>query len=314
MNDEKTQTANKKGLQFVKKYVLPNWQLYLMVIPALTYFIIFAYGPMYGVQIAFKDYIATKGIWGSPWVGFKHFERFFNGYYAGRLIGNTLKINILSLIFGFPLPIIFALMLNEIGHTGYKKVIQTVSYAPHFISTVVVVSMITLFLSPSNGVVNKLIEACGGDAVYFLGEPKYFIPVYIISNVWQSLGWSSIIYISALSNVSNEVMEAAYIDGASRFKRILHVSLPCIMPTIIIMLINQVGHIMSVGFEKVLLLQNNLNMSASDVIATYTYRCGLVGGEYSYSAAIGLFNSIINFMLIITVNKISKKYSETSLW
>lgn len=314
MNDEKTQTANKKGLQFVKKYVLPNWQLYLMVIPALTYFIIFAYGPMYGVQIAFKDYIATKGIWGSPWVGFKHFERFFNGYYAGRLIGNTLKINILSLIFGFPLPIIFALMLNEIGHTGYKKVIQTVSYAPHFISTVVVVSMITLFLSPSNGVVNKLIEACGGDAVYFLGEPKYFIPVYIISNVWQSLGWSSIIYISALSNVSNEVMEAAYIDGASRFKRILHVSLPCIMPTIIIMLINQVGHIMSVGFEKVLLLQNNLNMSASDVIATYTYRCGLVGGEYSYSAAIGLFNSIINFMLIITVNNISKKYSETSLW
>lgn len=314
MNDEKTQTANKKGLQFVKKYVLPNWQLYLMVIPALTYFIIFAYGPMYGVQIAFKDYIATKGIWGSPWVGFKHFERFFNGYYAGRLIGNTLKINILSLIFGFPLPIIFALMLNEIGHTGYKKVIQTVSYAPHFISTVVVVSMITLFLSPSNGVVNKLIEACGGDAVYFLGEPKYFIPVYIISNVWQSLGWSSIIYISALSNVSNEVMEAAYIDGASRFKRILHVSLPCIMPTIIIMLINQVGHIMSVGFEKVLLLQNNLNMSASDVIATYTYRCGLVGGEYSYSAAIGLFNSIINFILIITVNKISKKYSETSLW
>lgn len=314
MNDEKTQTANRKGLQFVKKYVLPNWQLYLMVIPALTYFIIFAYGPMYGVQIAFKDYIATKGIWGSPWVGFKHFERFFNGYYAGRLIGNTLKINILSLIFGFPLPIIFALMLNEIGHTGYKKVIQTVSYAPHFISTVVVVSMITLFLSPSNGVVNKLIEACGGDAVYFLGEPKYFIPVYIISNVWQSLGWSSIIYISALSNVSNEVMEAAYIDGASRFKRILHVSLPCIMPTIIIMLINQVGHIMSVGFEKVLLLQNNLNMSASDVIATYTYRCGLVGGEYSYSAAIGLFNSIINFILIITVNKISKKYSETSLW
>lgn len=314
MNDEKTQTANKKGLQFVKKYVLPNWQLYLMVIPALTYFIIFAYGPMYGVQIAFKDYIATKGIWGSPWVGFKHFERFFNGYYAGRLIGNTLKINILSLIFGFPLPIIFALMLNEIGHTGYKKVIQTVSYAPHFISTVVVVSMITLFLSPSNGVVNKLIEACGGDAVYFLGEPKYFIPVYIISNVWQSLGWSSIIYISALSNVSNEVMEAAYIDGASRFKRILHVSLPCIMPTIIIMLINQVGHIMSVGFEKVLLLQNNLNMSASDVIATYTYRCGLVGGEYSYSAAIGLFNSIINFILIITVNNISKKYSETSLW
>ena len=314
MNDEKTQTANRKGLQFVKKYVLPNWQLYLMVIPALTYFIIFAYGPMYGVQIAFKDYIATKGIWGSPWVGFKHFERFFNGYYAGRLIGNTLKINILSLIFGFPLPIIFALMLNEIGHTGYKKVIQTVSYAPHFISTVVVVSMITLFLSPSNGVVNKLIEACGGDAVYFLGEPKYFIPVYIISNVWQSLGWSSIIYISALSNVSNEVMDAEYIDGASRFKRILHVSLPCIMPTIIIMLINQVGHIMSVGFEKVLLLQNNLNMSASDVIATYTYRCGLVGGEYSYSAAIGLFNSIINFILIITVNKISKKYSETSLW
>ena len=294
--------------------ILRNWQLYLLVLPGLIYFIIFAYGPMYGIQIAFKNYMVTKGIWGSPWVGLKHFKRFFNGYYAGRLIWNTLKINICSLIFGFPLPIIFALMLNELRSKRYKKIIQTVSYAPHFISTVVVVSMVTLMLSPSNGVINAIIQAFGGEAVYFMAEEGWFVPIYVISGIWQGLGWGSIVYIAALTNVDQEVQDAARVDGASRMQRILHVNIPCIMPTIIIMLINQVGHLMSVGFEKVLLMQNSLNAGSSDVISTYTYRSGLINGEFSYSTAIGLFNSVINFILLISVNKISKKLSDTSLW
>lgn len=291
-----------------------NWQLYLMIIPAMIYLLIFCYGPMYGIQLAFKDYISTKGIWGSPWVGFKHFERLFGGYYFGRLIYNTLKINICQLIFGFPLPIIFALMLNELRSKSYKRVIQTVSYAPHFISTVVLVSMVTMFLSPTNGIINKLIGLFGIEPIYFMGEAEWFVPVYVISGIWQGLGWSSIIYIAALSNVDQEVQEAALIDGASRLQRIWHVTIPGILPTIVIMLINQVGHLMSIGFEKVLLMQNNLNLSASDVIGTYTYRSGLLGGEYSYSTAIGLFNSVINIILLVSVNKISKKLSDTSLW
>ena len=291
-----------------------NWQLYLMIIPAMIYLLIFCYGPMYGIQLAFKDYISTKGIWGSPWVGFKHFERLFGGYYFGRLIYNTLKINICQLIFGFPLPIIFALMLNELRSKSYKRVIQTVSYAPHFISTVVLVSMVTMFLSPTNGIINKLIGLFGIEPIYFMGEAEWFVPVYVISGIWQGLGWSSIIYIAALSNVDQEVQEAALIDGASRLQRIWHVTIAGILPTIVIMLINQVGHLMSIGFEKVLLMQNNLNLSASDVIGTYTYRSGLLGGEYSYSTAIGLFNSVINIILLVSVNKISKKLSDTSLW
>lgn len=308
-------TTNKKHesnelLQSMRK----NWQLYVMILPTLLYLLIFCYGPMYGIQLAFKDYMAVEGIWASPFVGLKHFRRLFDSYYFGRLIYNTLKINICSLIFGFPVPIIFALMLNELGGKRYKRVIQTVSYAPHFISTVVMVSMVTMFLSPTNGIINKFIGVFGKEPVYFMGEKEWFVPVYVISGIWQGLGWSSIIYIAALSNVDREVQEAAVIDGATRMQRIWHVTIPCILPTIIIMLINQVGHLMSIGFEKVLLMQNSLNLSASDVIGTYTYRSGLLGGEYSYSTAIGLFNSIINIILLVSVNRISKKMTETSLW
>lgn len=294
--------------------ITKNWQLYLMILPVLIYLLIFNYGPMYGIQLAFKDYISIKGIWASPFVGLKHFKRLFSSYYFGRLIYNTLKINICSLVFGFPLPIIFALMLNELGGKRYKRVIQTVSYAPHFISTVVLVSMVTMFLSPTNGIINKMIGAFGVEPIYFMGEEDWFVPVYVISGIWQGMGWSAIVYIAALSNVDKEVYEAALIDGANRIQRIWSVTFPCILPTIVIMLINQVGHLMSIGFEKILLMQNSLNLSASDVISTYTYRSGLLGGEYSYSTAIGLFNSFINIILLVSVNRISKKLTETSLW
>ena len=217
-------------------------------------------------------------------------------------------------MFGFPLPIIFALMLNELGGKRYKRVIQTVSYAPHFISTVVLVSMVTMFLSPTNGIINKMIGAFGVEPIYFMGEEDWFVPIYVISGIWQGMGWSAIVYIAALSNVDQEVYEAALIDGANRIQRIWSVTFPCILPTIVIMLINQVGHLMSIGFEKVLLMQNSLNLSASDVISTYTYRAGLIGGEYSFSTAVEFFNSIINFILLISVNRVSKKLNETSLW
>ncbi|NGP45294.1 sugar ABC transporter permease [Bacillaceae bacterium SIJ1] len=291
-----------------------NWQLYVFVFPAFLYFFIFHYVPMYGVQIAFKDFIPALGIWGSEWVGFEHFTRFFQSYYFWDLLKNTLGISFYELIVGFPLPIILALALNEAKDGLYKRTVQTVTYAPHFISVVVISGMIISFLSPTTGIINHVITFFGFEAIPFMTDPKWFKTVYVLSGVWQSAGWGTIIYLAALSSVSPEHHEAAIVDGATRLQRIWHINLPTIFPTMAILLILNVGNIMAMGFEKILLLQNPLNLESSNVIATFVYEAGLLNAQYSFAAAVGLFNSIINAILLIAVNYIARKTSETSLW
>lgn len=294
--------------------IIRNWTLYLMILPVIAYFIIFHYWPMYGVQIAFKNYNVAKGVTGSPWAGFRHFERFFKSYHFWPLIRNTVTLSLYTLIASFPAPIILALLLNEVTNSKFKRTVQTVTYAPHFLSTVVLVGMLTTFLSPQSGIINHIIEALGGERVYFMGEPAWFKHLYVWSGVWQHTGWNAIIYLAALTSISPELHEAAIIDGASKLQRIWHINIPGILPTAIILLILNLGQIMNVGFEKVFLLQNDLNMKASDVISTYVYRTGLLGAQYSFSAAVGLFNSVINFALIIIVNSISRRITEVGLW
>jgi len=296
------------------KRALRSWQLYLFVLAAFLYFLIFSYLPMYGVTIAFRDYIPSKGILGSPWVGFKHFTRFFDSYYFWDLIKNTIGINLYSLIVGFPIPIILAIALNECRQVKFKKITQTVTYAPNFISTVVMCGMIISFLSPTTGIINHFIELLGFERIPFMTDPKWFKTVYVLSGVWQGAGWGSIIYLAALSGVDPTLHEAARIDGATRLQRIWHIDIPAILPTIIIVLIMNCGSLMAMGHEKILLLQNPLNMEASNVIATFVYQQGLVDGQYSFASAVGLFNSVINSVLLIIVNKFSRKLSEVSLW
>ncbi len=303
----------KKQNPWIKDFKV-NYDLYLLSIPAFVYFIVFHYVPMYGVQIAFKDFIPVMGIWGSEWVGFENFQRFFNSYTFVNLIKNTLGISFFQLIAGFPMPIILALMLNELMGQRFKKFVQLVTYAPHFISTVALCGMIIIFLSPNSGVVNVILRMLGNEPVNFLAVPEYFQSIFVFSGIWQNLGWGSVIYIAALSSIDPELYEAAYIDGANKLQKIINVDLPGIIPTMVILLIMRVGHIMSLGYEKILLLQNALNMSKSDVISSYVYRVGLRNAEYSYSAAIGLFNNLVNLALIVSVNYISRKVSENSLW
>ncbi|MFC9706907.1 ABC transporter permease [Paenibacillus sp. NPDC056933] len=300
---------NKLGRRMIR-----NWELYLFIAPAFLYFLIFHYGPMYGIQIAFKNFIPTLGVTGSPWVGFDHFIRFFNSYYFWDLLWNTLSISLYELAIGFPLPIILALAFNEVRDSFFKRTVQTVTYAPHFISVVVMSGMIITFLSPSSGMIVNLVEALGFQAPQFLTDPAWFKTVYVLSGVWQSAGWGTIIYLAALSGVDPQLHEAAVVDGASRFKRILHINIPAIIPTITILLILNMGSILGVGFEKILLLQNPLNMGSSDVISTFVYRSGLVDAQYSFSTAVGLFNSVVNAILLITVNQIARRTSENSLW
>lgn len=298
----------------VRKSLRKNWDLYVLVAPVIVYFIVFDYFPMYGVQIAFKNFIAAKGIWGSDWAGFAHFERFFNSYYFWRLIKNTLGISLYSLVVGFPVPLILALMINEVGSRPFKRFVQTVTYAPHFLSTVVMVGLILIFLDPQNGMVNLLIRFFGGQPISFMTEPEWFKTIYVFSGVWQNMGWSSIIYLAALAGIDPTLHEAARVDGASRLQRIWHINLPGIMPTVVILLIMNVGHLMGVGFEKIYLMQNDLNKESSDVISTYVYTSGIVGAQYSFSAAVGLFNSVVNFILLVSVNYIARRLNETSLW
>ena len=305
--------AKRKARSKWWKSIWQNWELYVLISPVIIYFIVFHYFPLYGLQIAFKDFIASKGILGSPWVGFKHFERFFDSYYFWRLIKNTVGIGVFTLAVSFPIPIIIALMLNEVKSLRYKKFVQTVIYAPHFLSTVVVVGMLLLFLK-TDGLINQAVRLFGGTPIDFISEPGWFKSLYVFSDVWQTMGWSSIIYIAALAAVDPAQHEAAMIDGASRFQRIIHINIPAIMPTIVILFILNAGSVMAVGFEKVYLMQNQLNMSASDVISTFVYRSGILEAQYSFSAAVGLFNSIINFIMLIMVNQIAKKVNETSLW
>jgi putative aldouronate transport system permease protein len=290
-----------------------NFELYLMIIPVVVYFIVFHYLPMYGIIIAFKNFNGIEGILGSPWVGFEHFERFFRSYNFWALLKNTLGISLYSQIVNFPAPIILAIMLNEIKHSRFKKTVQMVTYAPHFISTVVMVGMLLTFLSPT-GIINQLVRMFGFETVAFIAKAEYFKTIYVVSGLWQGLGWGTIIYMAALSNIDSETQEAAMMDGASKIKRIIFIDFPSILPTAVIMLILNMGSIMSVGFEKVFLMQNPLNMITSDVISTYVYRMGILGGEFSFSAAVGLFNAIINIILLLIVNRIAKKTSETGLW
>lgn len=292
-----------------------NWLLYVFLLPAALYIGVFMYGPMYGLIIAFKDFSASKGIMGSPWVGLKWFETFFHTARFWQILKNTLALSIYSLVVGFPIPIIMALIINNITNLRVKKFAQTVTYMPYFISTVVLVGMMSVLFSPRSGVVNTLLSWVGGSGdTFFMGESKFFRHMYVWSGVWQSTGWNSIIYIAALTGVSQELHEAARIDGANKFQRILHVDLPAILPTMIILLIMNCGNVLSVGYEKVYLMQNSLNLPVSEVISTYIYKMGLEQQRYSYSTAIGLFNNVINFIVLITVNKISKKVSGMGLW
>ncbi|AEM72783.1 ABC transporter permease [Caldicellulosiruptor acetigenus] len=303
--------------QELKKDLMRNKSLYIMLIPVVAYYFIFHYIPMYGLQIAFKDFTPAKGIWGSPWVGFEKFKEFFvyDSFYVWRIIRNTLLINLYQLIFGFPAPIIFALLLNEVKNSLYKRTLQTVSYMPHFISTVVIVGIILDFFS-TDGLINHILKSLGivSEPISFMTEPGWFRPIYVGSGIWQQLGWSSIIYLAAISNIDPQLYEAATIDGAGRFRQVLHVTIPGIMPTIIILLILNMGRMMSEGPERVLLMYNPLTYETADIISTYVYRKGLLELDYSYGAAVGLFNSVINFLLVVFSNKIAKKLTETSLW
>ena len=291
-----------------------NWDLYLLILPVIVYFLVFHYYPMYGVQIAFRNFIATRGILDSPWVGLRHFTRFFNSFYFWRLIRNTFGIGIYELVVGFPIPIILALSINEVKNERFKRFVQNITYAPHFLSTVVVVGMLFLFLNPNHGVINGAIQMFGGEPISFMTEPKWFKTIYVSSGVWKSMGWSSIIYLAALSGVDPQLHDAAMVDGASQLQRIWHINLPAITPTIVTLLILNAGRVLSVGFEKVYLMQNALNLESSDIIATHVYRTGLQGAQYSYSAAVGLFNSVVNFIMLVAVNRVARRLNETSLW
>ncbi|MDO3411730.1 ABC transporter permease subunit [Saccharibacillus sp. CPCC 101409] len=306
-------SAAKRKSKTLKK-VLRNWQLYIFMAPALLTVVIFNYIPMYGIQIAFKNYIPALGMGASKWVGFDHFERFFNSYYFWDLMWNTFSISLYGLLVGFPLPILLALAFNEVRNGKFKKTVQTVTYAPHFISMVVMAGMIITFLTPSTGMIVNLLEAIGVTPPSFLTDPRWFKTIYVLSDVWQTTGWGTIIYLAALTAVDPGLHEAAILDGASRMQRIRHINIPVIIPTITILLILNMGGLLGVGYEKILLLQNPLNMEASDVIATSVYRTGLLEAQYSYSTAVGLFNSVVNAILLITVNQVVRRTSENSLW
>lgn len=290
-----------------------NYALYILIIPVIVFYIIFCYKPMYGALIAFKDYVPRKGVWGSEWVGLKWFIQFFQGQEFFRLIKNTLTISMTSIVFGFPAPIILALMFNELKSQKFKSVAQTISYLPHFVSLVVACGLVKTFVS-KGGVILNLVQALGGGEIGLLARPEWFVPIYTLSGIWQEIGWGSIIYLAALSGIDQELYEAAKIDGANKWKQVLHITIPGIMPTIIIMLILRLGSLMSVGYEKIILLYNESTYETADVISSYVYRVSLGKAQYSFGSAIGLVNSVINFIIVMVSNKISAKVSDTSLW
>ena len=306
----KSVNNKKTALQRIQSH----WQLYLMTLPAVLAVLIFSYKPMYGIIIAFKDYSFRQGYLGSPWVGMKNFNRLFSSYWFPIMLRNTLTLSILSLLVGFPVPIILALLANEISNEKVKRTFQTVSYAPHFISTVVMCGMVILFTSPSHGIINQIIAFFGGEPVAFMQNQSMFKWVYVLSGVWQGSGWGAIVYFAALSGVDQSLLDAASVDGASRFQKIRYVNLPVLMPTIIVMLILQCGGLLSVGYEKVLLLQNSVNLESSEVISTYVYRLGLINYDYSFATAAGLFNSVCNVTILVIANTISRRVSDSSLW
>lgn len=290
-----------------------NKGLYLMLLPIIIYYIVFCYYPMYGTQIAFRNFSPNLGIAKSPWVGMEHFKSFFSGVFCKRLIRNTLLINIKNLIFGFPAPIILALLLNEVRNMKFKKIVQTISYLPHFVSTVAIAGMILQFTS-TDGFITDIVSFFGYPRQNLLYNPSLFQPIYVISDIWQGIGWGSIIYIAAISGISSELYEAAIMDGAGRFKQMFYVTIPGIMPTIITMLILKIGNMMNLGFEKIFLLYNSSIYETADVISTYVYRKGIGDMNYSFSTAVGLFNSVINLVLLVSANKLCKKFTDHGLW
>lgn len=309
-------TRGSKLLHEWKKSLGRYWQLYLLLIPVVANFVIFHYVPMTGIQIAFKDFMLNLGTWGSEWIGFEHFERFFNAYNFWTILSNTLILSVVSLAFSFPMSVGLALLLNEIRHKKLNSALQTIFIAPHFVSTVVVVGMMQAFLSPETGVINIILEKLGfiEEGIYFTRLEQWFRPMYIISGIWQNLGWNAIIYLSALSAIDTSLYEAASIDGASRWQQLWRITLPCIWPTIVIQLILKCGHIMSVGYEKVLLMQTSTNLNVSEIISTFVYMKGIKSQQYDYATAIGLFNAVINLIVLLSVNRIAKKRSEVSLF
>jgi putative aldouronate transport system permease protein len=299
--------------RLVRKDFLMNKWVYLMALPVIAYYLLFCYWPMYGAVIAFQDYRVGAGFWGSPWVGLKHFESFFRSPNSWLLIRNTFLLSLYSLLWGFPMPIIFALMLNELRSNPFKRFVQSMSYLPHFISMVVIAGMVRDLVG-TEGLINTVVSALGGQRANMLLQPQLFRTIYISSGVWTGIGWGSIIYLAALTGIDPALYEAAVIDGAGRWKQMVHITLPSIVPTIVVLLILDIGSLMSVGFEKVMLLYNPVTYETADVIATYVYRRGLEMADYSFATAVGLMNSAVNFALIIIANTIARKWGETSLW
>lgn len=301
-----------KRLTVIKKDIKRNWVLYLLVLPVIAYYILFHYKPMYGALIAFQDYRPARGF-GEDWVGLKHFIKFFDNPYFGRLIKNTLLISLYDLFWGFPAPIILALLFNEVKSKKFKTITQTFMYLPHFVSIVVICGMLVQF-SLTTGLFNDIAVMLGGERTPLLQRPELYRTIYVASGVWKSFGWESIIYVAALAGVDTQLYDAAKVDGAGKWKQMLHVTLPGIMPTIVIKLILRIGSMMSLGYEKTLLLYNEATYETADIIASYVYRQGLVNKDYSYAAAVDIFNSAVNIILVVTANRVSKKVSETSLW
>lgn len=306
-------TRNAGGRALCRR-IQKNYELYLFLLPAIVYFFLFCYLPMYGVQIAFRNFMPNKGILGSPWVGLKHFARILRLPNFGQIVWNTLALSLYSLAVSFPIPILLALVLNEMRSQKYRRFVQTVSYAPHFISTVVLVSLIEMFCNVEYGMINRIVRMFGHEPIPFLSNQAYFRTLYVLSGVWQSSGWSAIVYLSALSGIDPQLHESAMIDGASRFKRIIHINLPCILPTVSLLFILQTGSLMSVGFEKVFLMQKSLNLDVSEVLSTYVYKQGLLQAQYSFSSAVGLFNSVVNCVLLILTNTVSRCLGGNSLF
>lgn len=296
------------------KVVNRDKYLLLLAAPVLIYFVVFHYVPMYGIIIAFKQFRPVDGIMGSAWVGFQNFQQFFDSIYFWRLLRNTLLISLYSLFWGFPAPILFALLLNELRGRLFKRTVQTISYLPHFISIVVIAGMIVTFTNPLDGILNLALAKLGFAPIGFLNDPDWFRTIFVASGVWQSFGWGSIIYLAAIAGINPQLYEAAEMDGANRFRKVFHITLPGIVPTIVILFILNIGNLMDVGFEKVLLLYNPATYETADVIGTFVYRRGILNSDFSFAAAVNLFNNVINIMLLVSVNWISRKVSETSLW
>ncbi len=291
-----------------------DYQLWLMILPAIVVIVIFNYIPMYGIQLAFREFDFTKGFTGGEWVGLKYFDQFIHNYMFKDLMTNTITISLATIILGFPAPIIMALIINQVFRKRWKKTLQTTVYLPHFISMVVMVGLLNVLLSPETGVVGHLMKALGLGDINLLASEKTFVPVYVLSDIWQHAGWNSIIYLAALASVDPQLYDSAKIDGASRWQTIRYVDIPAIVPTMIILFILSMGNILNTGFEKIFLMQNPLNLPVSEVIATYVYKIGIISSQFSYSAAIGLFNTLINFVFLLAMNTIAKRFSNISLW